>query len=251
MPPGRSTTALRLFVPFPAAANPPASSCAYPAQTSTLIWPWRHRSPPAWTASSASWSSRRPPSMPIPARPLLCRTPWPPPPGYSRKARWRVVGWAMSLSTTMPLPANGKFGNSTRRSPIGSWRDISNRCNQRQTQSVQSAPLCYFDLFMDLSTFSFPTTIVFGAGSAGRLPDELKKRDVRRPLLVTDAGIERTAIFERIRKPVPEAAVFSKVEPNPVEQNVLDGVAAYRNSGCDGVIALGGGSPLDAAKAIR
>jgi len=104
---------------------------------------------------------------------------------------------------------------------------------------------------MDLSTFSFPTTIVFGAGSAGRLPDELKKRDVRRPLLVTDAGIERTAIFERIRKPVPEAAVFSKVEPNPVEQNVLDGVAAYRNSGCDGVIALGGGSPLDAAKAIR
>ena len=104
---------------------------------------------------------------------------------------------------------------------------------------------------MNLSTFSFPTTIVFGAGSVNRLPDELKKRNVRRPLLVTDAGIERTAVFGRVRKLVPDAAVFSKVDPNPVEQNVLDGATAYREGGCDGVIALGGGSPLDAAKAIR
>jgi 4-hydroxybutyrate dehydrogenase len=104
---------------------------------------------------------------------------------------------------------------------------------------------------MDLSTFSFPTTIVFGASSVDRLPGELHKRNVRRPLLVTDAGIQRTAVFERVRKLAPEAAVFSKVDPNPTEQNVLDGTAAYKEAGCDGVIALGGGSPLDAAKAIR
>jgi alcohol dehydrogenase class IV len=83
-----------------------------------------------------------------------------------------------------------------------------------------------------------------------RLPDELKKRNVRRPLLVTDPGLERTTVFERIHKLAPAAAVFSKVDPNPTEQNVLDGTAAYREAGCDGVIALGGGSPLDAAKAI-
>jgi len=104
---------------------------------------------------------------------------------------------------------------------------------------------------MTLSTFSFPTTIVFGAGAVDRLPDELNKRGVRRPLLVTDAGIQRTAVFERVHNLVPKAAVFSKVDPNPIEQNVLDGAAAYREAGCDGVIALGGGSPLDAAKAIR
>ncbi|HXI44060.1 MAG TPA: iron-containing alcohol dehydrogenase, partial [Bryobacteraceae bacterium] len=91
---------------------------------------------------------------------------------------------------------------------------------------------------MNLSTFSFPTTIVFGAGSVSRLPDELKKRNVRRPLLVTDAGIERTAMFTRVRALTPEAAVFSKVDPNPTEQNVLDGAAAYQAAGCDGVIAL-------------
>src|ERR1700689_128776 len=104
---------------------------------------------------------------------------------------------------------------------------------------------------MSLSTFSFPTTIVFGAGAVERLPEELKGRGVRRPLLVTDAGLERTEVVARVRQRVPEAAVFSKVDPNPTEQTVLDGAAAYRDAGCDGVIALGGGSPLDAAKAIR
>lgn len=104
---------------------------------------------------------------------------------------------------------------------------------------------------MNLSTFSFPTTIVFGAGSVNRLPDELNKRNVGRPLLVTDAGLQRTPVFDLVHKLVPGAVVFTKVDSNPVEQNVLDGVAAYKEAACDGVIALGGGSPLDAAKAIR
>lgn len=104
---------------------------------------------------------------------------------------------------------------------------------------------------MPLWTFSFPTTIVFGPGAVNRLPEELENCNARRPLLVTDEGIVRTAVFERVRKLVSEGAIFSKVDPNPTEQNVIDGVAAYREAGCDGVIALGGGSPLDAAKAIR
>jgi alcohol dehydrogenase class IV len=104
---------------------------------------------------------------------------------------------------------------------------------------------------MNISTFSFPTTILFGAGSVDRLPDELKKRNVCRPLLVTDAGILRTPVFERVRKLAPGAAVFSHVDPNPTERNVLDGVAVYKQQDCGGVVALGGGSPLDAAKAIR
>jgi 4-hydroxybutyrate dehydrogenase len=104
---------------------------------------------------------------------------------------------------------------------------------------------------MSLSTFSFPTTILFGPGAIARAPEELAKRNMRRPLLVTDAGLERTAVFGRVRKLLPQAIVFSGVEPNPTEHNVLDGVARYRESSCDSIVGLGGGSPLDAAKAIR
>jgi alcohol dehydrogenase class IV len=104
---------------------------------------------------------------------------------------------------------------------------------------------------MNLSTFCFPTTILFGAGAVSRLPEELAKRGIERPLLVTDAGLARTPVFERVEKLAPGAPVFSEVEPNPIEKNVLDGVACYRQNGCDGIVSVGGGSPLDAAKAIR
>lgn len=104
---------------------------------------------------------------------------------------------------------------------------------------------------MSVSTFSFPTIILFGSGAVNRLPDELARRGISRPLLVTDAGLARTPIFERVRQMVANAAVFSSVEPNPTEQNVIDGVSFYGENGCDGILGLGGGSPLDAAKAIR
>jgi alcohol dehydrogenase class IV len=104
---------------------------------------------------------------------------------------------------------------------------------------------------MSISTFSFPTTIRFGAGASALLPAELARLGMARPLLVTDGGLLRTPVFEKVRALAPQAAVFSAVDPNPSEKNVLDGVEAYRAAGCDGVIGLGGGSPLDAAKAIR
>ena len=102
-----------------------------------------------------------------------------------------------------------------------------------------------------VSTFSFPTTILFGAGAVERLPEELRKRGISRPLLVTDAGLARTAVFERVASLAPGAVIFSAVEPNPTERNVLDGLAIYQQNRCNGIIGVGGGSPLDAAKAIR
>ncbi|MBI1788092.1 MAG: iron-containing alcohol dehydrogenase [Acidobacteria bacterium] len=104
---------------------------------------------------------------------------------------------------------------------------------------------------MSLSTFSFPTRILFGVGAIQQLPQELATRGIARPLFVTDAGLARTPLFTRVARLIPNAAVFTGVEPNPTEKNVLDGVAAYRANGCDGIVGLGGGSPLDAAKAIR
>jgi len=104
---------------------------------------------------------------------------------------------------------------------------------------------------MSLSTFSFPTTILFGAGSVQRLPEELEKKKVRKPLLVVDRGLVGTAAFQQVAGLIPKAAVFSAVDPNPTEKNVADGVRFYRSHKCDGLVGLGGGSPLDAAKAIR
>jgi alcohol dehydrogenase class IV len=104
---------------------------------------------------------------------------------------------------------------------------------------------------MSIYTYSFPTTILFGPGAVSRLPEECRRRGMRRPLVVTDGGLSMTPVMARIRELVPGAPVFSAVDPNPTEQNVLDGVAFYREHGCDSLIGVGGGSPLDAAKAIR
>lgn len=104
---------------------------------------------------------------------------------------------------------------------------------------------------MPLSRFSFPTTILFGAGAIERLPDELAARGMHRPLLVTDAGLANTEVAVRVRRLIPDVPVFSAVDPNPTEKNVIDGVSFYKGHDCDSVIGLGGGSPIDAAKAIR
>src|SRR5258708_27696124 len=104
---------------------------------------------------------------------------------------------------------------------------------------------------MSLSALSFAAAILFGPGAIEELPRELARRGVQRPLLVTDAGLVRTPLFEGVSKLIPGAVIYSDVEPNPTERNVLDGVARYRESKCDGIVGLGGGSPLDAAKAIR
>ncbi len=104
---------------------------------------------------------------------------------------------------------------------------------------------------MSLYTYSFPTTIIFGAGAIHRLPGELSAKAVQRPLLVADAGLARTAVFERVRALIPHALVFTGVDPNPTEANVLAGTTFYKENNCDGIVGLGGGSPIDAAKAIR
>ena len=103
-------------------------------------------------------------------------------------------------------------------------------------------------------TWSYPTQVRFGPGRIAELPRACRSLGMSRPLLVTDPGLaalpmvaEAVAANEAAGLPT---AVFSEVKPNPLGRNVEDGVAVFREGGHDGVVAFGGGSGLDAAKAI-
>ncbi len=110
---------------------------------------------------------------------------------------------------------------------------------------------------MSTITFSFPTPTLFGPGALAELPARAAKLGMRRPLVVTDPGLLRTAAFGALAAILGEAKrdrdwfVYSGVHPNPLEQDVREAAHAFRESQCDSVIAIGGGSPLDAGKAAR
>ncbi len=105
----------------------------------------------------------------------------------------------------------------------------------------------------DIHSFAFPTQIRFGVGAVELLP-ELAKSVMKRPLLLTDSGLARTPVFPRIREIFAKAgmqvSVFDAVEGNPTVKDVDGALAVYREGGCDGVVGVGGGSPLDVAKAV-
>jgi alcohol dehydrogenase class IV len=102
--------------------------------------------------------------------------------------------------------------------------------------------------------WNYPTSIKFGAGRIAELPEHCKALGMKRPLLVTDAGLASLPMVAKAVRLCRDAGLgcelFSDVQPNPVEANVTGGVAAYRAGHHDGVIAFGGGSALDTAKAI-
>jgi 4-hydroxybutyrate dehydrogenase len=106
-----------------------------------------------------------------------------------------------------------------------------------------------------ISEMSFPTKILFGPGALGELPAQLARLAVQVPLVVTDAGVVQAGLYSRLQKLLAEAgiehALFSEVRPNPTEADCLAGAEAYRRAQADSIVALGGGSPLDAAKLIR
>ncbi len=107
---------------------------------------------------------------------------------------------------------------------------------------------------MPLQTWNYPTKIVFGVGATGQLADEAKRLGVGRALLVTDAGVVAAGLADRVSSVLAsagvEVATFSGVSSNPTEDEVEAGARAFTAHRADGVVALGGGSPIDAAKLI-
>jgi alcohol dehydrogenase class IV len=107
---------------------------------------------------------------------------------------------------------------------------------------------------MTIVAWSFPTTIVFGNGSIATLGDHIKRVGASRALVVCDPGVVKAGIAERVREVLEGASipamVFDRVDPNPIEPNVTEGVAAFRSHGADVIVSVGGGSPLDVGKLI-
>jgi 4-hydroxybutyrate dehydrogenase len=107
---------------------------------------------------------------------------------------------------------------------------------------------------MTTVTWSFPTTVVFGNGSIATLGDHIKRIGASRALIVCDPGVVKAGIAERVRKVLEGAGIpaqiFDRVDPNPIEPNVTEGVAAFRSHGADVIVSVGGGSPLDVGKLV-
>ena len=103
-------------------------------------------------------------------------------------------------------------------------------------------------------TWTYPTRMLFGPGRIAGLAEACRELGMTKPLLVTDPGLAglpmvRDALDANRAAGLP-TGLFSEVKPNPVGRNVEDGLSAYREGGHDGIIGFGGGSGLDAAKAV-
>lgn len=99
-----------------------------------------------------------------------------------------------------------------------------------------------------VANISYLTDIRFGAGALQCLPDVMDTLSMTRPLVVTDAVLRDLGFVDRLG--IDSAAVFDGVPTNPTEASVMQGVALFRQAGCNGVIALGGGSPIDCGKCV-
>ena len=105
-----------------------------------------------------------------------------------------------------------------------------------------------------MGNWHYPSSIRFGPGRIEELPSACQELGINRPLLVTDPGLAKLDMIdsavERCRDAGLSCAVFSDVRGNPVEDNVTHGVTQYHSDAHDGIIAFGGGSAMDAGKAI-
>jgi alcohol dehydrogenase class IV len=104
-----------------------------------------------------------------------------------------------------------------------------------------------------MALISYLTTIRFGFGEVAGIAEDLSGLAVARPLIVTDEGLVRTGLVAQIVDRVPvlrNAPVFDGTPTNPTEEAVEAALALYREMDCDGLVAVGGGSPIDLAKGV-
>jgi len=104
-----------------------------------------------------------------------------------------------------------------------------------------------------MATISYLTTTEFGFGTLKLLDAVRTRLGIKEPLIVSDRGLEKAGVLEQALQDLPRSAsqhLFLDTPENPTEEAVEKAVIQYRSAGCDGVIAIGGGSPIDLAKGV-
>ena len=103
-----------------------------------------------------------------------------------------------------------------------------------------------------MPVMSYLNTCVFDHGAVQQLQKMMASQGISRPFVVTDAGIKAAGLLDTVLGAMgtEPAHVFADTVPNPTETQTKEAVALYKESGADGVIALGGGSSMDHAKAV-
>ena len=106
-----------------------------------------------------------------------------------------------------------------------------------------------------MQNYFLPPRIEFGDGAIQNLGEHVKAFESKKPLLVSDAGVINAGILAKAVDALEASglpsATYADIEPNPTDISITDGVEVYTSEACDAVIAVGGGSVMDAAKAIR
>jgi 4-hydroxybutyrate dehydrogenase len=98
---------------------------------------------------------------------------------------------------------------------------------------------------------NYLTTIRFDFGAINHLGEDMAAAGITRPLLVTDKGVRAVGLAGRVLKLMPAGTpVYDETPGNPTEEAILAALEVYQAGGCDGIVALGGGSAMDLAKGV-
>ncbi|HVL55087.1 MAG TPA: iron-containing alcohol dehydrogenase [Burkholderiaceae bacterium] len=103
-----------------------------------------------------------------------------------------------------------------------------------------------------MAVINYLTTIQFDFGAVALLQSECERIGIRRPLIVTDAGVRAAGLLTRVTVSLADGSVpvFDGTPSNPTEAAVREAAELYRSGRCDGILAVGGGSSMDLAKGL-
>ena len=107
---------------------------------------------------------------------------------------------------------------------------------------------------LPVKTFRVPQVVITGTGSSKQVGEECKKLGLKKALIVTDQNLVKLGIPDGVRESLEQNGVghatYDGVNTEPVAEYVQEGLEAFRGNGCDFLLAVGGGSPMDTAKAV-
>src|SRR5574343_1202018 len=103
-----------------------------------------------------------------------------------------------------------------------------------------------------MATILYLTQIQFDFGAVRLLAGECERIGIRRPLVVTDAGVRAAGVLQKALDALSDlpVTIFDQTPPNPTEASVRAAHEVWKAAGCDGLIAVGGGSSIDLAKGL-